>query len=72
MAVVGPDGFDFFEKHLPKKQRISVLIVKAGPEELIAELEQRELYCKKCLRLVLNSFAKDTPVPEFRPFPTHF
>lgn len=72
MAVLQPDGFAFFEMHLPKQKRIAVLLERANAEELLAELDRRDLYCKKCLRLVHNSFASNTPVPEFRPFPTLF
>ena len=62
----------FFEMHLPQEQRIWLLVEKAEPEELVAELEKRDLYCKKCLWLVNNAFANNTPVPEYRPFPTFF
>jgi hypothetical protein len=72
MAILEPDGFHFFEMHLPQEQRISVLLEKAGPEELIAELEKRDIYCKKCLCLVNHAFENNTPVPECRPFPSFF
>jgi len=72
LAILAPDGFDFFEAHLPHAQRISVLLETAGPEELAAELEKRDLYCSQCLDLVMHAFANNSPVPEFRPFPTFF
>jgi hypothetical protein len=72
MAILEPGRFDFFEMHLPPEQRISVLIKTAGPEELVAELEKRDLYCPQCLDLLRHAFANNTPVPEFRPFPTLF
>ena len=72
MAILEPDGFHFFEMHLPQEQRISVLLEKAGPEELTAELDKRDMYCKKCLWLVNNAFANNTPVPDYRPFPSFF
>jgi hypothetical protein len=72
MALRALDGFNFFEMHLPKKLGIWRLVEKAGPEELMAELEKRDLYCKKCLGLINRCFANDTPVPEFRSFPTFF
>jgi len=72
MAVVDPGGFGFFEMHLPKQQRISYLVYEAEPGALAAELEKRDMYCKKCLRLVKNAFANNTPVPEFQPFPVFF
>jgi hypothetical protein len=72
LAAVESWGFHFFEMHLPREQRILVLVDKAEPEELIAELEKRDMYCNKCLCLVNNSFANNTPVPEYRPFPSFF
>jgi hypothetical protein len=58
--------------HLPPEQRVSVLLETAGPAELAAELEKRDLYCNQCFDLVMYAFASNTPVPEFRPFPTFF
>ncbi len=72
MAVLGPERFHFFEMHLPPEQRVSVLLETAGPAELAAELEKRDLYCNQCFDLVTHAFASKTPVPEFRPFPTLF
>ena len=72
MAILTPDQFGFFEMHLPQEQRISVLIEKAEPEELIAELEKRDMYCNQCLDLVLDAFANHTPVHELRPFTPFF
>ena len=72
MAVLGPERFHFFEMRLPPEQRVSVLLETAGPAELAAELEKRDLYCNQCFDLVMHAFASKTPVPEFRPFPTLF
>jgi hypothetical protein len=72
MAILEPDGFLFFEMQFPEEQRISVLVEKTEPEELVAELEKRDMYCKNCLWLVIRAFTHNTPVLEFRPFPTHF
>jgi hypothetical protein len=72
LAVVEQYKFGFFELQYPREQRILALVEKAEPEELLAELEKRDMYCKECLRLVNNAFANNSPVPEFRPFPTFF
>jgi hypothetical protein len=72
MAILEPDRFGFFEMHLPLEQRIAALLETAGPEELAAELEKRDMYCYECLRLVMHAFENNRAVPEFRPFPTFF
>lgn len=72
LAVLEPDRFSFFELHLPQERRISALVKTAGPEELLAELETRDLYCHQCLGLVMHAFENNTEVPAFRPFPTLF
>jgi hypothetical protein len=72
LAAMDPDGFHFFEGHLPHEQRMAALVENADPEELVTELEKRDMYCNKCLWLVNKSFANNAAIPEYRPFPTFF
>lgn len=47
-----PSEYRFFEIHLPRKEKIEILAWSASRERLIRELEKRDLYCKKCYRLI--------------------
>jgi hypothetical protein len=65
--VVNPNEFQFFEQHLPRKQRISSLLWTLDADELIVELEKRDMYCKKCSGIVSNAFRQGVPVPPIIP-----
>jgi hypothetical protein len=54
--------------HLPNEQKISVLKKTANSEQLLAELEKRDMYCMKCHQHEVNEFVRGIPVPPLKPF----
>jgi hypothetical protein len=68
MAILEPEKFGFFEMHLPQDQRFAVLLGSLEAEELMVEMEKREIFCRECLWLVNRGFIDHTPVPEYKPF----
>ena len=63
-----PEGFKFFEMHLPREQKITTLYRTATTECLQKELENRDLYCKKCFHIVHSAYSRNTSVPPVEPF----
>ena len=62
--------FYFFELHLPPEQRVQQLMHSMEPDRLKAEIENRDLYCKKCFPLVVRDYRKaegDHPQQAFCP-----
>jgi hypothetical protein len=48
--------FKFFELHLLYAQKIRILARTFEPEQLILELEKRDLYCGKCYPYIVESY----------------
>jgi hypothetical protein len=59
--------FKFFELHLPFGQKIRMLARTLEPEQLIQELEKRDLYCGKCYPYIVQSYRENNPTPKVEP-----
>jgi hypothetical protein len=63
-----PAEFRFFEVLLPKARHISVLAQTIHPDSLTVELEKRDLYCRKCYRLMRKEATHNILAPPVKPF----
>jgi len=55
-----PEEFSFFELQFPREQRISRRIRVLSAEDLLIELEKRDLYCKRCYKIVCKEFRQNS------------
>jgi hypothetical protein len=67
-----PFKFVFFEMHLPKRDRICVMIHWAGSDQIKQELLTRGMYCRKCSRLIVREVTENIPAPPVKPGSTDY
>jgi hypothetical protein len=63
-----PNNFKFLQIHLPRAQKIGELIRSATSEQLLAEMEKRDMYCRSCHRYKTNEYSRGIPVPPLKQF----
>jgi hypothetical protein len=63
-----PAEFRFLELNLPKARHLSVLAQTMRADYLIEEMEKRDLFCRKCHRLMRREVTRNIAAPPVKPF----
>ena len=67
-----PKDYKFFEMHLPKRLKITILAYSTTHERLKFELKTRDMFCKKCYPLICREVTDNIPASPVKPFSTLF